>query len=108
MTRFALGVSWLLLAVLAYCITGGIASHWIALPLPGDLVFVPVFVLFSLLHAGRMLGGRRALLFFALTFVISYIVEETGVRTGLVFGRYHYSDMLGPKLSNVPVLIPLG
>jgi putative membrane protein len=30
------------------------------------------------------------------------------VRTGLVFGRYHYSDMLGFKLDVVPVLIPLG
>ncbi len=30
------------------------------------------------------------------------------VRTGLVFGAYHYSDMLGIKLGHVPVLIPLG
>jgi putative membrane protein len=29
------------------------------------------------------------------------------VRTGLVYGPYHYSDMLGPKLGHVPVLIPL-
>jgi uncharacterized membrane protein len=35
-------------------------------------------------------------------------MEETGVRTGLIFGPYHYSDQLGVKLDQVPVLIPLG
>ncbi len=54
-------------------------------------------------------AGRPGLgLFFGLSFVISFIMEELGVRTGLIFGPYHYSDMLGPKVSNVPVLIPLG
>jgi putative membrane protein len=34
-------------------------------------------------------------------------LEETGVRTGLIYGRYHYGDLLGAKLGHVPVLIPL-
>jgi uncharacterized membrane protein len=29
------------------------------------------------------------------------------VRTGLIYGPYHYSNMLGPKLGHVPILIPL-
>ncbi|MEI9965945.1 MAG: carotenoid biosynthesis protein [Caulobacteraceae bacterium] len=40
--------------------------------------------------------------------VISFIMEEAGVRTGLVFGHYHYSDLLGHRLGHVPLLIPLG
>jgi uncharacterized membrane protein len=44
--------------------------------------------------------------FFVISALISYVMEEMGVRTGWVFGHYHYSDMLGPKLGQVPVIIP--
>ena len=34
-------------------------------------------------------------------------VEFLGSRTGLPFGRYHYTDRLQPQLGRVPLLIPL-
>jgi putative membrane protein len=108
MGRIIQGTTWALFALLVYLIVANIVHRWLPLPVMGDTGFVPVFTAFSLLHASWILGGRRALLFFGLTVVISYIVEEVGVRTGLIFGRYHYSDQLGPKLGHVPVLIPLG
>lgn len=100
--------AWAAFALLTYFLLAGILSPWLSLPAPGDAIFVPVFTLFSLLHGGIVLGGRRVALFFGLTVVISYLVEETGVRTGLIFGPYHYSDLLGAKLGDVPVLVPLG
>ncbi|WP_275227264.1 carotenoid biosynthesis protein [Novosphingobium album (ex Liu et al. 2023)] len=108
MERMVRTAAWAVFALLAYFIVAGILDYWLALPAPGNIGFVPTFTLFSLLHAWAMLGGRRAALFFGLTVVISYIVEELGVRTGVIFGPYHYSDQLGFKLSHVPVLIPLG
>jgi putative membrane protein len=69
---------------------------------------VPVFALFSLLHAVFMLGWRRAVAFFAVSNLLSLSSELAGVRTGLIFGRYVYTDALGPKfLGDVPVVIPL-
>jgi putative membrane protein len=69
---------------------------------------VPIFALFSLLHAAYMLGWRRAVAFFAVSTVLSLSAELAGVRTGLVFGRYVYTDALGPKiLGDVPYVIPL-
>lgn len=69
---------------------------------------VPIFALFSLLHAAFMLGWRRAAAFFAVATVLSLAAELAGVRTGLVFGRYVYTDALGPKVfSDVPYVIPL-
>jgi uncharacterized membrane protein len=69
---------------------------------------VPIFALFSLLHAVFMLGWRRAAAFFAVASVLSFSAELAGVRTGLVFGRYVYTDALGPKiLGDVPYVIPL-
>lgn len=101
-------LAWAAFVLLTYFLFAGIASSWLDLPSPGNSGFVPAFTLFSLLHGSIALGGRRVALFFALTVVISYLVEEAGVRTGLIFGRYHYSDDLGFKLGNVPILIPLG
>lgn len=108
MQRFPRWAAYGLFALLAYFIVGNIVRYWVTLPAPGNIGFVLVFTAFSLLHAGLMLGGRRLVLFFVLTVLISYAMEEIGVRTGWVFGRYHYSDMLGAKLGHVPVLIPLG
>jgi putative membrane protein len=69
---------------------------------------VPIFALFSLLHAVFMLGWRRAAVFFAVATVISLSAELAGVRTGLIFGRYVYTEALGPKiLGDVPYVIPL-
>jgi putative membrane protein len=45
--------------------------------------------------------------FFAISAVVSWGMEEVGVRTGLIFGAYHYGSLLGPKLGDVPALIPL-
>jgi len=59
------------------------------------------------LHCAACEGWRRTGLFFATAAVVSYLLEEIGVRSGLVYGPYQYSDMLGPKLGHVPVLIPL-
>jgi putative membrane protein len=30
-----------------------------------------------------------------------------GVETGLIYGAYHYTDALGPKLGHVPIIIPI-
>jgi len=66
------------------------------------------FTTLILFHAGTMLGWRRALAFFGLTFVISLAFEHVGVKTGLVFGHYHYTEVLDPKLfGTVPLVIPL-
>jgi uncharacterized membrane protein len=76
--------------------------------IPGGLNTLTVIVLlFSLWHASYALGVRLTLVFFAITAVTSWIFEEIGVATGLIFGPYHYTSTLGPWLGSVPVLIPL-
>jgi hypothetical protein len=68
---------------------------------------IVILLLFSLWHAAVALGVRLTLAFFAITTVTSWIFEEIGVVTGLVYGPYHYTSTLGPVLGSVPVLIPL-
>ena len=99
-----------LLAVFAYdAVLRSAVSGVVALPsVPGGLkMLTAVLALFSLAHAWYALGVRHTLAFFGLSAVISWAFEQAGVATGLVFGAYHYTDYLGPKLGHVPYLIPL-
>nr|WP_320132181.1 carotenoid biosynthesis protein [uncultured Holophaga sp.] len=77
----------------------------------GKLPFQAMTYTFSalvLVHAIYMEGWRRALAFFALTLIISFVMEYLGVKTGRIFGPYHYTDVLDPKLlGTVPLVIPL-
>ncbi|MBF6605404.1 MAG: carotenoid biosynthesis protein [Chloroflexi bacterium] len=81
----------------------------VALPviLGGLNSLILILLVFSLWHASVALGGRLTPAFFAITTVTSWIFEEIGVVTGLVYGPYHYTSTLGPWLGSVPVLIPL-
>ncbi len=67
-----------------------------------------IFTITSLIHGSYLLGWRRALVFFIICALISFTMEFVGEATGLIFGRYYYTDYLGVKLfGRVPLVIPL-
>ena len=73
-----------------------------------DLVIIPLIgALFCIANAVFVLGEWRALRLLLLAVTIGWIAEQVGVSTGLIFGQYHYTDALGPKLLDVPAVIPL-
>jgi uncharacterized membrane protein len=71
------------------------------------LTLLAAFI-FVVAHGYIALGGRNIVAFILITVVISFISEVIGVATGLVFGAYHYTDLLGPKLLGVPPMIQIG
>jgi uncharacterized membrane protein len=95
---------------LAAYVYGEFAAHvypFVLLPHLGIHLRVMALTLFAVLHAGRNFGWRLGLLMFFGTALITWSFEQVGVVTGIVYGAYHYSGMLGPKLGAVPLLIPL-
>ena len=95
------------LAAYAY---GELAEHvypFVLLPHLGVNLRVVALTLFAVLHAGTNFGWRTGLLMFFATALVTWLFEQIGVTTGAVYGAYHYSGMLGPKLGAVPLLIPL-
>lgn len=61
---------------------------------------------FGLAHAVHTLGWARALTFFGVCAVGSFLAEAQSIATGNV-GAYEYTNVLGPKLGTVPLVIPL-
>jgi uncharacterized membrane protein len=61
----------------------------------------------SVAHAVASRGVRTGAGLVAVTTAGGLLVEIVGVRTGFPFGRYAYTDALGPRLFGVPPVIPL-
>jgi uncharacterized membrane protein len=76
----------------------------LATPLSTSIAIV-VPLAFGLLHGAQRYGWRGVLVFLVVCLVISNIMENSGVLTSFPFGHYHYTDVLGPKLFMVPLLI---
>jgi hypothetical protein len=66
-------------------------------------VFLPFA--FGLIHGGMRYGVAGILVFLVLCLGVSNFLENIGVITGFPFGPYHYTDVMGPKLFLVPLLI---
>ena len=49
--------------------------------------------------------SRKNIVFFLLVFLLAYSIEVIGVKTGLIFGNYHYGKALGVKIFETPILI---
>lgn len=59
------------------------------------------FLLLMLYHE----SGLKQKITMMLIAVLGFAIEVIGVKTGNVFGEYHYSNALGPKLINTPLFI---
>jgi putative membrane protein len=98
-------VLWLLIALyLVDPVLTDAFPRTLASPLNTPIAIV-LPLLFGLLHGARRYGWRGILVFLVLCLAISNVMENLGVLTGFPFGRYHYTDVLGPKLFLVPLLI---
>ena len=70
-------------------------------------VLAPVLlVFFCLFHALLGLGWLNALIFNVMVVLCSWIWEELGVLTGIIFGKYEYSELIPLHISRVPLEIP--
>ena len=65
-------------------------------------------VVIALLHFAAWTRWRTALVGLVVMYVIAYASEFLGTHTGIVFGRYFYSETaIGPLVGMVPILLPL-
>lgn len=97
---------WILVAIYALYVVLSLAR---LLPPTLDVnisVFLPA--IFAIVHGAVRYKWSGSIVFLVNCLVISNIFENVGVMTGFPFGPYHYTDVLGPKLFLVPLLIGPG
>ncbi|CAB4575478.1 unannotated protein [freshwater metagenome] len=58
------------------------------------------------LHGFAVYGPRYAFTLFVIAVLFGFLIEQLGVTTGWPFGDYVYSDTLGPKVLEVPLVVP--
>jgi putative membrane protein len=75
--------------------------------LAGVFLGVRFGVSLVVLFLAQAAGFRRATLVALTVLGAAWIAEVLGSKTGLPFGAYHYTEVLQPQLSGVPILIPL-
>ena len=68
-------------------------------------VFSPAF--FAVIHGARTYRLGGVLTFVAIALIVGNFFEYLGVRTGFPFGQYYFTDLMGPKLGVVPVMLGL-
>ncbi len=82
-----------------YFIKGATGIAWLG---PASVVLITAF---SFTHGIHRYGLKNMLYFFSMITVVSWSYETISVLTGFPFGNYHYTDVLGPKLWLVPIVI---
>ena len=55
----------------------------------------------------RASSSRGILIFIALCLGVGTFFESVSLRTGFPFGYYRFTDLMGPKLFNLPILLAL-
>jgi uncharacterized membrane protein len=85
----------------------GVVGMCVPLLRPYFLLFTPFLLLLNcvLLLITHQGWNARTVLYFGLVVLLGYSIELAGVRTGLIFGEYNYTDVLGLGLAGVPFII---
>ncbi|HMN49179.1 MAG TPA: carotenoid biosynthesis protein [Ignavibacteriaceae bacterium] len=68
---------------------------------PATLLLTGLIVLFYSYKSST----NNFLLWAAFTYIITFLLEVIGVKTGMIFGEYNYGSTLGIKLFDVPLII---
>ncbi len=75
---------------------------------PLALIIYLLPAIFVFMHGSRYLGRKNILIFFVVTYIVTFTAEYLGVNTGHIFGSYYYNTVgNGPLLGGVPVLLML-
>jgi uncharacterized membrane protein len=81
---------------------------------PGAIPMVMVVALhvlpaliFAIVHGATVYRPRGILTFILLSLAIGNFFENLSIFTGFPFGRYHFTEVMGPKILAVPILLGL-
>jgi uncharacterized membrane protein len=98
--KLAINILWILVVVYT---VGTLANTLFSLSIGIPLLLVSVA--FALIHGAVRYRWSGIVTFIVMCLIISNILENTSILTGFPFGHYYYTNVLGPKLFLVPLVI---
>jgi bisanhydrobacterioruberin hydratase len=83
---------------------------WYSLPLTREYVllltpFVLLAVYIIVIYPELKNKNYRSIIWLAVIYLVTFLIEVYGVHSGNIFGNYTYGDTLGKKLFGVPIII---
>ena len=63
--------------------------------------------LFAIVHGSALYGWTGMSMFAVFCLGFGTLAESLSLRTGFPFGRYHFTDVMGPKVFQLPLLLAL-
>jgi putative membrane protein len=96
---------WTTLAVFAVLWVGGVLSAWLGVEREDAGRLASLFLLTAALVVLLGEGTGRGAASLACVALLGFAVEALGVRFGLPFGRYVYTDALQPQMLGVPFVM---
>jgi len=63
--------------------------------------------LFAVIHGARIYRLRGILVFATLCLGVGILFESVSLRTGFPFGHYRFTNLMGPKVFDLPILLAL-
>jgi len=88
--------------------TVGVIGHLFPLFYPLMIALTPYTLLitgFVVLFGYRKELSQSLVIWFFSVFIVTFLLEEAGIKTGLIFGSYYYTPVLGFSLLSVPLII---
>jgi uncharacterized membrane protein len=77
-------------------------------PVPYNVCIGLIFTMFCFFHGRRYFAAFPVLALLFVSIPVTFVAEYAGVKTGMLFGAYHYGNVLGPLvLDTVPYLVPM-
>ena len=96
---------WTSLTVFTFLWFGGVASAWLGVEREDAGQLASLFLLTAGLVVLLGEGTSRGVLSLACVALLGFAVEALGVRFGVPFGRYVYTDALRPQMLGVPLVM---
>ena len=79
----------------------------IKVPIAAPNLYVILVAVLVIWHGAVTKGWKRSIFGFFVLLLVGFVMEGLGVNYGLVYGPYHYNDLMGPRIFGVPLLVPV-
>lgn len=104
-TKWLFAAKWVLILIFVFF---GVVAHFFIKQDPQGLLEITALLSLAALawvHGSERYGIKNMVIWFLITWVVSNFFEALSIKTGFPFGHYHYQEVPGPRIIDVPIFV---